>query len=62
VDIFFGGGNWLTFILKTFFLFIALVIINAVMPRFRIGQAVKFYWKYPLVISLIGLLIVTIWR
>jgi len=62
VDIFFGGGNWLTFILKTFFLFITLVIINAVMPRFRIGQAVKFYWKYPLVISLIGLLIVAIWR
>lgn len=62
VDVFFGGGVIWWFILKTFILFITLVIVGEVFPRFRIGQAVKFYWKYPLIIGLLGFLVLIFWR
>ncbi len=62
VNLFLGGGSILTFILKTFFVFMLAVTVDNIMPRFRIGQAVKFYWKYPLIISLLGILVVFIWR
>ncbi len=55
-----GGAGW--FILKTFSLFMIVIMVAAIFPRFRIGQAVKFYWKYPLIIGLLGFLVLFIWR
>ena len=48
VDIFLGGGNYLVFLLKFTIVWIMAVLISAILPRFRIEQVVKFYWKVPL--------------
>ena len=67
VDLFLGGAllfgpsvmgivlNFLLWILLVFVMFMIAVLINAVMPRFRIDQAFAFYWKWPTIIAIIGL-------
>ncbi|MCD6399272.1 NADH-quinone oxidoreductase subunit H [candidate division WOR-3 bacterium] len=58
VDLFFGGASnvWM-FFLKTFLIYFVLLLIGEVLPRFRIGDALKFFWKWPLGIALLGLLV-----
>ncbi len=67
VDLFLGGGvvlsvaqyGWIAYVVNfivwfaliTFVFFLAL-LINAVFPRFRIEQALKFYWKYDALVAL----------
>ncbi|MBN2619650.1 NADH-quinone oxidoreductase subunit H [candidate division WOR-3 bacterium] len=59
VDLFLGGGGEpFTFLLKMLIVFMLGVFINAVFPRFKIQQAIRFNWTWPTIISLIGLLIV----
>ncbi len=62
VDIFFGPQNILWFFVGTFLVFMASVLVNAVMPRFRIEQAVRFYWGIPLLFAILGILQVYLWR
>ncbi|HHE04727.1 MAG TPA: NADH-quinone oxidoreductase subunit H [candidate division WOR-3 bacterium] len=44
VDLFFGGASnvWM-FFLKTFLIYFVLLLIGEVLPRFRIGDALKFF-------------------
>ncbi|WP_179944404.1 respiratory chain complex I subunit 1 family protein [Kosmotoga pacifica] len=59
VNLFLGGGrNIWEFLLKFFIVYFLAVIISAIMPRFRVEQAVKFYWKWPLILSFVQVLIV----
>lgn len=59
VDLFLGGGtNILTFFLKMLAVFFAGVCINAVLPRFRVKQAMLYLWKWPTIIAFVGLVIV----
>ncbi len=61
VDLFLGGGaNIITFSLKMLVVFLIAIFINAIMPRFRMDQAFKFYWKWPFVLGLISLIFVFI--
>ncbi len=60
VNLFLGGGTLFWWFVKSFAVFFIALLVNAVMPRFRIGQAFKFFWTYPAAISLIGLIIVSI--
>lgn len=61
VNLFLGGGaNIVTFSLKMLVVFLIAVFINAIMPRFRIDQAFKFYWKWPALLGLISLIFVYI--
>ncbi len=53
--LFLGGGPLWTFLPKTFVVFLVAVLIHAVAPRFRIGQALTFYWKWPVLLGLLGL-------
>jgi len=63
VDLFLGGGaNMLTFFAKMLAVFFAGVCINAVMPRFRVDQALRYLWKWPTIIALAGLLLVMLTR
>ena len=62
VDIFFGPQNILWFFAGTFLVFFATILVNAVMPRFRIEQAIRFYWGLPLLLAILGILQVYIWR
>ena len=72
VDLFLGGGiilstaqyGWLAYLVNfiiwfvlILLMFLIAILIENVFPRFRIEQAVKFYWKYD---SLVALLIL-IW-
>jgi len=57
VDLFLGGGaNVVTFLLKVFVVFLAGLFINAVYPRFRIDQGLRFCWRWPALLGLLGLI------
>jgi NADH-quinone oxidoreductase subunit H len=62
VNLFLGGaGEPFTFLLKMLIIFIIGVLFNAVFPRVRIEQAIRFNWTWPLIIALVGLFIAYIW-
>ena len=58
VNLFLGGGvNPATFFVKMLVVFIITLFINAVFPRLRIEQAVKYLWRWPTLLALIGLIV-----
>ena len=57
VNLFLGGGNPLIFLVKMLVIFILSLFINAVFPRLRIDQAIKYCWKWPAILALAGLII-----
>ena len=58
VDFFLGGGNYLVFLLKFSLVWIIATLISAILPRFRIEQVVKFYWRIPLGLAFLQALLV----
>ncbi len=71
VDLFLGGGvvlsvsqfgwlaylvNFIVWFLLILFVFFIALLINAVFPRFRIEQALKFYWKYDAIVGILILI------
>ncbi|AEM77556.1 respiratory chain complex I subunit 1 family protein [Thermoanaerobacter wiegelii] len=59
VNLFMGGAsNVFTFVLKQFEIYLITVLIEAVFPRFRIEQAVKFLWTVPMSIAVVQLAII----
>jgi len=63
VDLFLGGAaNMLTFFAKMLAVFFVGVCINAVLPRVRVGQALRYLWKWPTIFAFAGLVIATITR
>ncbi|MGB9824577.1 MAG: respiratory chain complex I subunit 1 family protein [Candidatus Hydrothermia bacterium] len=62
LNIFFGPQNLLWFLVGVFAIFMILVMVNALMPRFVIEQAIRFYWGVPLVLAVLGILQVYLWR
>jgi len=69
LNLFFGGGSTvLEYVIKYVILYTSVNIISGVMPRFKIDQAVKFFYRVPLLLAIIqGLIViftgwgVTIW-
>jgi NADH-quinone oxidoreductase subunit H len=69
LNLFFGGGNSiLEYVIKYAILYTAVNIISGVMPRYKIDQAVKFFYRVPLIFAIIqGLVViflgwgVTVW-
>ncbi len=59
-DLFLGGGNLIILFIKILVVFIIGIFINAVFPRLRIEQAVKYLWGVPTLIALIGLILAMI--
>jgi NADH-quinone oxidoreductase subunit H len=58
VNLFLGGAvNPALFFLKILIVFIVCLFINAVFPRMRTEQAVKYLWKVPTLFALAGLII-----
>jgi len=60
VNLFLGGGNLFTFFVKMLVVFLLGLFINAVFPRLRIDQAIKYCWKWPAILALVGLIIARI--
>jgi NADH-quinone oxidoreductase subunit H len=60
LNMFFGGGETvLIFLLKYAVLYTFINIVSGVMPRFKIDQAVTFFFKVPLGLALVqGLLVI----
>ena len=60
VNLFLGGGNVVTFSIKMLAVFVVCLFINAVFPRFRIEQAIKYLWRWPTFLAFLGLIITLI--
>jgi NADH-quinone oxidoreductase subunit H len=58
VNLFLGGAaNIFSFFVKMLVVFVLGLCINAVFPRFRIEQAIKYLWKWPTLLAFLGLII-----
>ena len=58
VNLFLGGAaNPVIFFVKMLVVFVPGLCINAVFPRFRIEQAIKYLWKWPTLLALLGLIV-----
>ncbi len=58
MDLFLGGAaNVLVALVKTFVIFLWPLFITDVFPRYRLEQAVRFFWIIPTLLGLTGLLI-----
>jgi len=58
VNLFLGGaGNPFIFFVKMLVVFLINLFINAVFPRMRIEQAVKYLWRWPTLLALTGLIV-----
>ena len=63
VNLFLGGGaNMLTFFGKMLGAFFIGICINAVLPRFRVEQALRYLWKWPTILAFVGLVIAVLRR
>jgi len=62
VNLFLGGGNIIIFFLKMLAIFIAGIFVNAVFPRLRIEQAIRYLWRWPTLLAFVGLIITLIMR
>lgn len=61
VNIFLGGAeNVGYFFLKMLGVFIIFLLVNAVTPRFRIEQAIRYLWRWPTLLAFAGLIIVLV--
>ncbi|HGY54591.1 MAG TPA: NADH-quinone oxidoreductase subunit H [Caldithrix abyssi] len=58
-DLFLGGAaTFVALLVKTFALYLVQLFVGIVNPRFRTEQSMTFFWKWPSVIGLIGLVLV----
>lgn len=56
VTLFLGGGeNWLTFLIKVFAVAAIPLSMAYVFPRYRTEDMLRFMWKWPVIIGLVGL-------
>jgi NADH-quinone oxidoreductase subunit H len=58
VNLFLGGGsNVLDFAIKQLAVFLVVIIVDNLFPRYRIEQAVKFLWIFPMGLAVLQLII-----
>ena len=58
MNLVFGGAtNWFELILKTFLIYFWSVFVGMVFPRFKIEQSVTWFFKIPLALGLLAILI-----
>jgi len=63
VNLFLGGAaNPLIFFVKMLVVFVLGLCINAVFPRFRIEQAIRYLWKWPTLLAFLGLIMTLVIR
>ena len=62
VNLFLGGGNIIIFFLKMLAIYIVGIFVNAVFPRLRIEQAIRYLWRWPTLLAFVGLIITLIMR
>ncbi|MCD6578279.1 NADH-quinone oxidoreductase subunit H, partial [bacterium] len=60
VNLFLGGGNIIFFLVKMFFVFIIGTCIHIAFPRVRTEQALKYLLTWPVLISLLSIILILI--
>jgi NADH-quinone oxidoreductase subunit H len=55
-----GASNVGVFFLKMLVVFVAVVFVNAAFPRLRVEQAVRYLWRWPTLVALVGLILVAV--
>jgi len=57
MNLVFGGAtNWVEFIIKTFLIYFWSVFVGMVFPRFKIEESITWFFKVPLVLGVLALL------
>ncbi|KPJ69686.1 hypothetical protein AMJ44_02990 [candidate division WOR-1 bacterium DG_54_3] len=63
VNLFLGGAaNPVILFVKMLVVFVLGLCVNAVFPRFRIEQAIKYLWKWPTLLAFLGLIMTLVIR
>lgn len=55
-----GASNPGVFFLKMLAVFVAVLFVNAAFPRLRVEQAVRYLWRWPSLVALVGLILVVV--
>lgn len=59
MNLFFGGATgWVELMIKTFLIYMVAVIVGVAFPRFRVDQAIRFFFKIPTLIGIASIIYV----
>lgn len=59
VTLFLGGGeNWLLFLVKLFLVVLISSAVTVIFPRYKTEHAIRWLWKWPTGLALMGLIVV----
>lgn len=59
MNLFLGGAlNWVEYLAKLFVLFTLVLVVNAVHGRFKTDSALRFFWKLPLPMAALGVVLI----
>ena len=56
MNLFFGGATgWLELMIKTLLIYMVAIIVGVAFPRFRVEQAIRFFFKIPTLIGIMSI-------
>ena len=56
MNLFFGGATgWVELMIKTLLIYMIAIIVGVAFPRFRVDQAIRFFFKIPTLIGIIAI-------
>ena len=56
MNLFFGGATgWGELMIKTFLIYMVAIVIGVAFPRFRVDQAIRFFFKIPTLIGIMSI-------
>ena len=56
MNLFFGGATgWIELMIKTFLIYMIAIAVGVAFPRFRVDQAIRFFFKIPTLIGIIAI-------
>jgi len=57
MNLFFGGATgWGELMIKTFLIYMIAIVVGVAFPRFRVDQAIRFFFKIPTLIGIISII------
>jgi len=59
MNLFFGGATgWIELMIKTLAIYMVAIVVGVSFPRFRVDQAIRFFFKYPTLIGIASIVYV----
>ncbi len=59
MNLFFGGATgWGELVIKTFLIYMVAIVIGVAFPRFRVDQAIRFFFRIPTLIGIMSIIYV----